>query len=181
MGKPIRIFITSSPDLEAEREWVGQVVAQLPVRLGWEIRHTPRPGEALAPALEAIEGAHLYVFILGMDYAAPMGLEWARAARARKRMLIFVKEVAHSPAASMWLREHGERVDCIPFDSPAAFRHAFERHLIRALLDLAEVLNLHLDEIEGLAARVKALEETPPEVPVAARGADRSAVILGQR
>ncbi len=181
MAEPIRIYITSSPELEAEREVVGQVVARLPVRLGWEIRHTPRPGEALTPALEAVEGAHLYVFILGMDYAAPMGLEWARALRARKRMLIFVKEVAHSPAAALWLSEHGEGKDRIPFDSLAAFQHAFERHLIRALLDLAETLHLHLDEIEGLTARMKALEETPPEAPAVARGAERSAIILGER
>ncbi len=181
MAEPIRLFVTSSPELEAEREIVGQVVAGLPVRLGWEIRHTPRPGEALAPALEAVEAAHLYVFILGMDYSAPMGLEWARAVRAEKRKLIFVKEVAHSPAAAMWLSDHGEKVGWISFDSLPAFRLVFERQLIRALLDLAETLRLHLDEIEGLTARLKALEEASPEAPTIARGAERSAIILGER
>lgn len=180
MAEPIRLFITSSPELEAEREVIGQVVAGLPVRLGWEIRHTPRPGEALAPALAAVEAAHLYVFVLGMDYAAPMGLEWARAVRAGKRKLVFVKEVAHSPAAALWLSEH-DAEERTPFDSLAAFRHAFERHLIRALLELAETLRLHLDEIEGLTARLKALEATAPEAPTVARGAERSAVILGER
>jgi len=181
MAEPIRLFVSSSPDLEAEREVVGQVVAGLPIRLGWEIRHTPKPGEALAPALEAVEAAHLYVFILGMDYAAPMGLEWGRAVRARKRTLVFVKEVPHSPAAALWLSEHGAKVERIAFDSLAAFRHAFERHLIQALLDLAETLRLHLDEIEGLTARMKALEEESPQAPAVARGADRSAIILGER
>jgi len=181
MAEPIRLFVTSSPELEAEREIVGQVVAGLPVRLGWEIRHTPRPGEALAPAMAAVEAAHLYVFILGVDYSAPMGLEWARAVRARKRRLVFVKEVPHSPAAAMWLSEHGDEADRVSFDSLAAFRHEFERRLIRTLLDLAEVLRLHLDEIEGLTARLKALEEAAPEAPTIARGAERSAVILGER
>ncbi len=181
MAEPIRLFVTSSPELEAEREIVGQVVAGLPVRLGWEIRHTPRPGEALASALEAVGAAHLYVFILGMDYSAPMGLEWARAVRAEKRKLIFVKEVAHSPAAAMWLSDHGEKVGWISFDSLPAFRLVFERQLIRALLDLAETLRLHLDEIEGLTARLKALEEASPEAPTIAHGAERSAIILGER
>ncbi len=181
MTQPIRLFVTSSPELEAEREVVGQVVARLPVRLGWEIRHTPRPGEALAPALEAVEAAHLYVFVLGMDYSAPMGLEWTRALRAKKRRLVFVKEIPHSPAAALWLSEHGERVEHIVFDSLAAFRHAFERQLIRALLDLAETLHLHLDEVEGLAARLKELEKTEPEAPAVAHGAERSAIILGER
>ncbi|WP_376793242.1 hypothetical protein [Thermoflexus sp.] len=181
MAEPIRLFVTSSPELEAEREVVGQVVARLPVRLGWEIRHTPRPGEALAPALEAVEAAHLYVFILGMDYSAPMGLEWTRALRARKRMLVFVKDTAHSPAAALWLSEQGEGIEHTVFDSLATFRHAFERQLIRALLDLAETLHLHLDEVEGLAARMKELEEAAPEAPAVARGAERSAIILGER
>ncbi|MCS6963355.1 hypothetical protein [Thermoflexus sp.] len=181
MAEPIRLFVTSSPELEAEREVAGQVVAGLPVRLGWEIRHTPRPGEALAPALAAVETAHLYVFILGMDYSAPMGLEWAQAVRAKKRKLVFVKEVAHSPAAALWISEHSEEVDWVSFDSLASFRLSFERHLIRALLDLAEALRLHLDEIEGLRARLKALEEAVPEAPTVAHGAERSAIILGER
>lgn len=181
MAEPIRLFVSSSPDLEAEREVVGQVVAGLPVRLGWEIRHTPRPGEALTPALAAVETAHLYVFLLGMDYAAPMGLEWSRALRARQRALIFVKEIAHSPAAALWLSEQAGKIAWTSFRDLAAFRRAFERELVRALLDLAEVLRLHLDEIEALSARARALEEAPPEAPAVARGAERSAVILGER
>ena len=52
MARAVRLFISSSPDLTAEREALGRAVAALPVSVGWEIKHTPRVGE---DALEAAE------------------------------------------------------------------------------------------------------------------------------
>ncbi len=34
MARPIRLFVSSSPDLAAEREALGQAVAELPVSVG---------------------------------------------------------------------------------------------------------------------------------------------------
>ena len=60
MPGAIYLFVSSSPDLVAEREALGQAVAELPISVGFEIMHT-RPGEAadigktlafILPALE---------------------------------------------------------------------------------------------------------------------------------
>jgi hypothetical protein len=45
MPRLVRLFVSATPDLEAEREVIGQVVVCLPVALGWEIKRTPRRGE----------------------------------------------------------------------------------------------------------------------------------------
>jgi len=37
MAKRVRLFVSAGPDLEAEREIIGQAVARLPVSLGWTI------------------------------------------------------------------------------------------------------------------------------------------------
>lgn len=80
MPGAIYLFVSSSPDLVAEREALGQAVAELPVSVGLEIMHT-RPGEAtdIGEALAFIERCDLYVIVLGADFAAPMGIEWQHA------------------------------------------------------------------------------------------------------
>jgi hypothetical protein len=40
MFRSIRLFISSSPDLAAEREALGQTAAELPISVRFEIRHT---------------------------------------------------------------------------------------------------------------------------------------------
>ncbi len=35
MPRPIRLFVSCSPDLAAEREMLGRLVASLPVAVGW--------------------------------------------------------------------------------------------------------------------------------------------------
>ena len=44
MTRPVHLFVSSSPDLTAEREALGQAVAELPISVGFEIKHTA-PGE----------------------------------------------------------------------------------------------------------------------------------------
>ena len=77
MPRPVHVFISSSPDLAAEREALGQAVAELPASVRFEVRHTT-PGEDadIDEALAFIAGCDLYVLVLGADYAAPMGIEW---------------------------------------------------------------------------------------------------------
>jgi hypothetical protein len=92
MSGPIYLFISSSPDLIAEREALGQAVAELPISVGFEIMHTV-PGEAadMGEALAFIERCDLHVIVLGADFAAPMGIEWQRAQDARKPTLAYAK------------------------------------------------------------------------------------------
>ena len=38
MANRLHMFISVRPDLDSEREVVGQAIASLPMSLGWEIR-----------------------------------------------------------------------------------------------------------------------------------------------
>lgn len=178
MTRPIRLFVSSSPDLAAEREAVGQAVAELPISVGWEIKHTPRPGEDAREPLVFIERCDLYLVVLGADFAAPMGLEWQRALGAGKPVFAYRKGVLHSPSAQSLLR----RSDVVwaPFESPQELKAKVNRALAQAVLDQGEQFGLHLDDVQALLTLVEAEEEETPAEPDRRRGAGRDGVILGR-
>jgi hypothetical protein len=175
----IRLFISSSPDLVAEREALGQAVAELPVSMGWEIEHTPGAGESAHDALAFIERCDLYLIVLGADFAAPMGLEWQRAQDALKPILAYRKRELHSPSAQSLLR-HADIV-WTAFESPAELKAEVTRGLAQVLPDRGEQLGLHLSDIDGLLTLVRTeTEEEPSTEPDKRRGAGQSGVILGR-
>ena len=177
MAGPIRLFVSSSPDLVSEREALGQAVAELPVSVGWEIKHTPRAGEDAFEALDFIVHCDLYLVLLGTDFAAPMGVEWERALDAGKTPLTYRKNVLHSPSAQMLLR----RLDVAwtEFESPQELKAQVTRALAQAMLDRGEQLGLHLQDVEALLALVKSGKETAADIDQ--RGAERGGVILEAR
>jgi len=176
MSRPIRLYVSSSPDLAPEREAVGRAVAGLPVSTGWEVRHTPRGGEPLEDALAFVASCDLYVVLLGADFAAPMGSEWREAARGGRLRLAFSKRVLHSPSAQ-WVLQQGEWT---PFSSAAELEGLLTRLLARALLDRGEHLGLHLEDVEGLLGVLGEEERRPDGEPDRRSGAGRSGVILGR-
>jgi hypothetical protein len=187
MGGPIRLFISSSPGLAPEREAMAQAVAELPISVGWEIKHTARPHEDIADVgrasdeqLAFVGRCDLYVVVLGADFAAPMGLEWQRALGAGTPVLAYRKRVLHSPAAQALLRRSD--VSWTPFDSPRELKKRATRALARALMDRGEHLGLLVDDIEGLLSLMQAAdeEEQEPAEPDRRRGAGRDGVILGR-
>jgi hypothetical protein len=179
MSRPIHLFVSSSPDLAAEREALGQAVAGLPISLGWEIRHTPRPNEDVGEALAFIAGCDLGLMILGTDFAAPMGLEWQEIHSAGKPLLTYRKRTLYSPSAERLLRRSS--VAWIPFDTPQEFKTHLTLMLARMALDRGEEFGLHLDDVQALLALLEASEErdTAGE-PDRRRGAGQSGVILGR-
>ncbi len=178
MARPIWLFISSGPDLALGREALGQAVAELPVSVGWEIKHTPRPGEDAREPLAFVERCDLYLVVLGADFAAPMGLEWRRARSAGKPLLAYRKRVLHSPSAQMLLRQSD--VAWTEFQSPQELKAQATRALARAVLDRGEQFGLHLDDVQALLALVEAEEGETPAEPDRRRGAGRSGVILGR-
>lgn len=177
MSRPIRLFVSSSPDLVPEREALGQAVAALPVSVGWEIKHTPRPGEDAHEALAFLETCDQVLVVLGADFAAPMGLEWREALSAGKPLLAYRKRVLHSPSAQKLLRESG--VAWTEFDTPQALKTQATQALAQAVLDQGEQFGLHVDDVERLLALVEAEQAEAPAEPDRRRGAGRDAVILG--
>ncbi|HHS96547.1 MAG TPA: hypothetical protein ENK08_01385 [Chloroflexi bacterium] len=182
MDRVIRLYVSSSPDLEAEREALGRAVAALPVSLGWEIRHTPLTGEPEGDSLSFVASCDLFVVLLGADFAAPMGSEWQEARRHRRATLAFSKRVSRSPSALWAFYQKG--VEWQLFASPAELERLLLRRLARALLDHGERLGLNLKDVERLVALLEeeAEEETGgTKEPDRRSGAGRSGIILGRR
>jgi hypothetical protein len=175
----IQLFVSSSPDLAAEREALGQAVAELPVSVGFEIMHT-RPGETvdIGETLAFIEQCDLYVIVLGADFAAPMGIEWQRSQDALKPTLAYAKRELHSPSAQQLLR--GTGVAWEPFESPQALKAHATWALAQMLLNRGEMFGLHVDDIDGLLAVLGKEGEEPSNKPDRREGAGRGGIILGR-
>ena len=177
MARSIRLFISSSPDLAAEREALGQAVAELPVSTGWELKHTPDVGADGRDALAFIEHCDLYVIVLGSDFAAPMGLEWEWALKAGKSTLTFLKRGRHSPSAQSLLRNSS--VAWTEFESPVKLKGQITRALAQVLLDRGEQFGLHLDDVTRLLAETEQ-EQEGFAGPDRLHGAGKGGVILGR-
>jgi hypothetical protein len=179
ISRPVRLFISSSPDLAAEREALGQAVAELPISVGFEIGHTtPDESANIDETLAFIEQCDLYLIVLGADFAAPMGLEWQRAQGVLRPTLAYAKRELHSPSAQHLLRESGAA--WTPFESPQELRAKATQALAQALLDRGEMFGLHVDDIDGLLAVLGKASEEPTDKPDRRQGAGRSGVILGR-
>lgn len=154
MAERLRLFVSAGPDLEAEREIIGQAVARLPVSLGRTIKRTPKRGEPLALALHAIWACDFYVVIVGTDISAPVGLELITARRARKTKLAFLKEgTARTPAARVFIRD--AQVNWNPFHSGQELESLIQRTLARRILEGAESYAISPVEWETLLVLVE--------------------------
>jgi len=178
MKRPIRLFVSSSPELAAEREALGQVVAEMPIALGWEIMHTPAPGTDMQDVLEFIDTSDFYLIVLGWDFAAPMGVEWEEAVTSGRIPLAFRKTVPHT-LSGRHLLMHSD-VDWVRFRTPGDFKRKVRRVLIREVLDRGEPFGLLLNEVDALLRELKRTEQST-EVPDRASGAGTDAVILARR
>jgi hypothetical protein len=157
---------------------LGQAVAELPVSLGLEIKHTPDAGGEVQQALAFIAHCHVYLMVLGADFAAPMGLEWERALKTNRLVLAYRKDGRHSPSARSLLRR--SQVAWTEFQSPRELKGRVTRALAQLLLDRGERFGLHLKDVEGLLLEaVQEKEETPVD-PTRHHGAGHGGVILGR-
>jgi hypothetical protein len=176
MSDTIELFVSSSPELTAEREVLGQAIAALPISHGWEIKHTPRSDEDGTAALSFIQHCDVYIILLGGDFAAPMGLEWERARRGNKRTFAYRKDVPHSPAGRALLRKSS--VTWSDFRSPAELKQHVTQSLAKLLLDQGEQFGLHLGDVEGLLLEAAQTRDPETDLPDDREGAGRSGVIL---
>jgi len=177
MGRKICLFVSSSRELEEEREVVGQVVAGLPVSRGWEIRHTVHGGESMDSIKKAVEGADLYLIILGQDASAPIGLEWEFARHLRKPTLAYRKDVSYSPSAQYFMRV--SKIEWKVFKDARELRKYLVKDIAQELLDLKNRYGLFPEDVEKLFQLLKEPgEEEGPSLE--GRGAGESGIILGR-
>jgi hypothetical protein len=179
MAERLRLFVSAGPDLQAEREIVGQAVARLPVSLGWTIKCTPKLGESLAPALEAVQACDFYVLLISMDIRAPVGLELITARRAWKIILAFLKEDApRTPAARVFIRD--AQVNWMPFRSGQELETLIQKALAQRILERAESYSISPVEWKTLSALVEqpSYKEMVEQEPGEASGAGSGGVII---
>ena len=156
MDKQLSIYVSAAPEMDAECELLGQMLAQLMPAVRWEVRRTPRCAGCGNPDLAALRASSLYLILLGADIVAPMGVEWMAAQQAGLTSLAYRSARAiPSPAASSFARNAG--VVWGAFSSPLDLRQQFERALIEALLSGTPGFGLDLADIEGLAERRRVL------------------------
>ncbi|MCD6290345.1 MAG: hypothetical protein J7M34_07565, partial [Anaerolineae bacterium] len=171
------LFVSAGPDMEAEREVIGRVVAGLPVQLGWEIKRTPRPGDAQPADLEAVQGSDLFVIMMGTDISAPVGVELDVARRSGRRIVPLLRPGPRTPAATVFL--HDVRLDWQRFESVAELEKMVRTVLIDVLLERSIEFRLTPEEWKALDALRSAMEEGEDrDVPEPA-GAGGGGVILG--
>jgi hypothetical protein len=177
MARPIHLFVSCSPNLAVEREIIGQVVATLPISVGWEVGYTPMSGENSNLGIESIAQCDVFLTLLGHDFAAPMGSEWSEALRCNIKPVAYRKNATHSPSAQMHLRE--SRVPWQDFQTSEELRGMLTPRLARMLLDRGERFGLHLSEVEGLLALLQSSDGALSEEE-SRTGAGHGGIILGR-
>ena len=157
MADRLRIFISVGPDLEAEREVVGKAIATLPVSVGWIIKYTPIHRESADPAMEAVAACDFYALLLGRDVTAPMGSELYVARQTGKRIMAFVREVPHTPAARFFLRD--SPVQWKEFENAHDLGPLLQKAVMEQILQRPDAYRLTVTDWEALTVLSAELEE----------------------
>ena len=87
MAELLRLFVSATQDLDAERAAIGRALADLPLQIGMEIRRTPAAGAALETMHELIANVDRFYFLVGQDITAPAGAEWLLAWKLERPVL----------------------------------------------------------------------------------------------
>lgn len=103
MAEILRLFVSATNDLEAERALIGRAVADLPVHIRMEIRRTPAAGARYDDIYELVANVDRFYFLMGADITAPAGAEWHLAWQLERPVLPIRKEIRRSPAAREFL------------------------------------------------------------------------------
>lgn len=133
MAETLRIFVSATKDLEAERAMIGRAVAELPVQIGIEIRRTPAVGAPYKDIYERIGNCDRVYFLMGQDITAPSGAEWFIAWKLERSVLALRRMSRPTPAAQDFMR-------MLPPDGWKSFRS--DKELAQLITqDLIQILN----------------------------------------
>lgn len=185
MSKRIVVYVSATPDLESEREVIGEALARFPVPLAWEIRRTPHRGEQGLTALEAVGDSDFFFLLLGQDVAAPIGAELGAAESHRLPLLALVKETAHTPAGRFFRVTSIDKWET--FADSQALRLLVLRYLTRAIAENPIAYALTPDELTKLQEYLRQPEKDRAAATKDAvtggqpAGAQEGAVIVSER
>ncbi|NLI41745.1 MAG: hypothetical protein GX421_11325 [Caldisericales bacterium] len=175
--RELSLYVSASPEMDPECELLGQVLAQLTPSVRWQIKRTPPAHDKMDPDWAALESADFYVLLVGRDITAPIGVEYVAAREHGIRAFSYRNRAATpSPALSAFVRQL--HTDWRLYDTPQAFASDLRKQLVRSLIEGTPGYGLSLQEIERLAAELRAEDEDEHGGTEDLRGAGRGGVIL---
>ena len=185
MSEILRIFVSATNDLDADRAIVGQVIAQLPVKIAVEIRRTPAAGASYEEIFELIANCDRVYFMLGGDITAPAGAEWFTAWKLERSVYALRHAKRLTPAAQEFVRSsfvewttfrsHAELARLVGLDLVRILNHATNRYgLTTAELGLLNYYG------RRLRARKPAAEVDPNRPEIEPGGAEGGGVLLDE-
>lgn len=183
MAELLRIFVSATADLEAQRGVIGRTLAGLPVKVGAEIRRFPPAGVSYETLFELISHVDRVYFLLGQDITAPSGSEWDLAWQLERPVVALRTTRRLTPAALQFLRLtalHVPAQDWRSFASDAELARLVGLDLIDTLLHFANRYGLSVDEVVSLQRHRQRLQSPAGTSPGEADGTEAGAIILGQ-
>lgn len=176
MTQLLRIFVGATNDLEAERAVIGRSVAELPIKIGIEIRRTPPLLPTFDEVAQRLADVDRVYFLMGNDITAPAGLEWHLAWRMERSVLPLRRSTHPTPAANAFFGL-----------TPAPWRNFYTQSDLAKIvsLDLARLLQhpanrfgLTVTDLERIAIYIHNLEKRALQAMSAGGGAEGSAILL---
>jgi hypothetical protein len=177
LARELNLYVSASPEMDPECELLGQMLAQLTQSIRWTIKRTPGPHLHMDPDWEALAASHLYVILLGSDISAPVGVEYRTARQQGIATFRYRRaQATPTPALSAFVRQMN--AEWHVYQSPQAFAQDLRQRLIRELIDGTPGYGLAREDIEALAALLKAEDSSEAREGEERRGAGQGGIIL---
>lgn len=176
MSDVLRIFVGATADREAERAVIGRSVAELPIKIGIEIRRTPPLLPTIDEIVKEMDGADRVYFLMGNDITAPAGLEWRLAWQLQRSVL----PLRHSPRPTLAALEFFRLTPVAwqEFRSQAELARLISLDLARLLQAADNRFGLSVADLERIARYVRRLEAKVVEPVRDPGGAEGAAVLI---
>lgn len=181
MAEPLRLFVSATNDLEAERAAIGRALAALPVQIAIEIRRTPAAGAPIEAIHERIANVDRVYFLFGTDITAPAGAEWFLAWKLERSLLALRRRTPTThltPAGQDFVR--AALVPWTPFAGPTEAARLVALDVAAILQHPANRYGLSVLELEQLVAHAARLRRQAPTSPqrIEPGGAQGGGVLL---
>ena len=169
MAETLRLFVSATNDLDAERGIIATTLASLPAHNKVEIRRTPAGGDIYDNIFENIANCDRVFFLMGQDITAPAGQEWYLALDLEREIVPLRKETALTPAGRSFV--HGSLVHWDTFRTAGELERLVGRVLVKTLLHPRNRYGLTWVERDLLRQhRFNATERTTAPDPAGAEG-----------
>ena len=176
MAELLRIFVSATRDLEAERAIIGQTLAELPVQVGAEIRRTPPEGVSYETMFELISNVDRVYFLIGRDITAPSGAEWLLALQLERHIMPLRLAGPRTLAAREFLGF--APVEWVTFRNQRHLAQLIGLDFIGLLLHPKNRYGLNTTEINALRLRQAQIKEGMVSMVTEPGGAEGGGVIL---